>query len=336
MVIQASFCHRRTSLHHNGHLGCRVNGLLCGPLGLILCGVQHMAFHELTVLQRLLALHILVVVDFDHRVLVLRAYRIVIQELGAGECLSFQLVRNLRELFCQQFLVYQLRMEEEPAFLNVGNARLPIHIQQVHTFHCNVTQAVELALIPHHLVAAGTRLELLPHGITVSCLKVVLFQDAGNNVRKAFGLLLVSSLTGQNVGLRIALHGIGVLADDYVVQPAGFTGKAAVSANIGFLLFLHGIAQLPPVLRCHNAVLGSGLAGLVILQDLHKLLQLLRANGLGHCCLGLHRLLHRFVFHFHVCSSLLIAITALFICKLIKRIGDNRLLFHRDNRGDGP
>ena len=73
-------------------------------------------------------------------------------------------------------------MEKVAALLDVGNSRLPVQVEQVALYDGDITQPVELILIPEDLVSAGAGFELLPHNLVVSVLKVVLLHDAGHDL----------------------------------------------------------------------------------------------------------------------------------------------------------
>ena len=86
--------------------------------------------------------------------------------------------------------------------------------------------------------------------------------------------MLIHRFPGEDVRLGICLNRISVLADDYVVQPAGATGESVLLGGALFLFF-HRVAQLPPVFTGDNPLLSLALAGTVLLQYSHEFLQLL-------------------------------------------------------------
>ena len=268
-------------------------------LRVVLGGIQHLISHELAVLQGSPALDNAAVVDLHHRMLVLGVHIVVVQELGGHEALAFELAFEAGVLLLQQILVHQLRVEQIPAALDIRHTRLPVDIKQIDALNTNITQAIELAGIPHHLVAGGAAFEFLPHGVGIGVLELILFQYAGDDGRQVLGLRLIHVLSGQNVGLGISLHGVGVLADDDIMQPAGHAGKTAVLADVGDLLLLHSVAQLPPLLRCQDAGLGLCPASLVLLQFAHPYLDLFRANALHRGRHGIRLGLYRLFVHFH-------------------------------------
>ena len=156
MVIQAGNCHRLNKL-----LGNSING----GLRFILSSKQHLISNILAVLQRVLAVHDLVVIDLDNRVLIRSVHIIVIQELGTHEGFALELAFQLGIELLKHILVTKLSMEEVPAALDIRNTRLPVDIQQIHTLHGDITQAIKLVSIPDNLVNTGAGLQLLPHGL---------------------------------------------------------------------------------------------------------------------------------------------------------------------------
>ena len=275
VVIKAGNGHRRLLL--TGHT-------IHHRLYLVLGSIDDLIAHISAVLQSVSAVHELVVVDLNDRVLVLHVHMVIVKELGTHEGLTLQVVLQVGVELLKHILVAKFSMEEVTAALDILDTGLPVDVQQINTLHADVTQAVELALIPNNLVDTGAGLQLLPHSIRIGCFVLVLLQDAGDNGREHHGLSAVGLLPGQNIRLRVCRHGVRMLADDDIVQPAGHTGKATISANAGDLLLLCGIAQLPPVFGGKDSAVGLCLACMVLLKHLGELLQLLCANRLHTCC----------------------------------------------------
>ena len=170
-------------------------------------------------------------------------------------------------------------MEEIAAALDVGDARLPVNIQQVHPLNGDVAQSVEPAAVPHDFVYPCACFQLLPHGIGVCVFKVVLLQNTGNDAAEHPRLPAVIGLSGQDPRCGIGIHHVGVLADDDVVEPAADGAEAAVCADVGGTLLLGGVAKLPPVFAGKDAPFGVHLAVFIFLQDAGKLLHLLTSDG---------------------------------------------------------
>ena len=120
---------------------------------------------------------------------------VVIKEFRGSKCLALQLVLQLGEHFFQHILVVKLGMEEESTGLDIRNTRLPIDIEQVDTLNGDITQAIQLALIPYDLVNTGAGFHLLPHCIGIGGLKLVMFQDAGDNSCQFACLALIHGLS---------------------------------------------------------------------------------------------------------------------------------------------
>ena len=196
MIVQASLCHGRSRFNDDRLTRHRINRLLCRTLHVVLGSVNNVVAHELTILQGVLATDILVVIHVNDRVLVLGVHMVVVKELGTHEGLAFQLALQLGVLLLQDILVPQLCMEEVTASLNVGNAGLPIDIEQVDTLHSDITEAVQLGFIPNHLIHARAGLDLLPHGIGIGAFEMVLFKNTRDNGGQHTRLALVAFFTG--------------------------------------------------------------------------------------------------------------------------------------------
>ena len=281
---------------------------------LVLCRVQAVGVNVLDVVQNRLAVPFLVIA-IDHDALAVRRYVVVVLEPGRLESLPLQLVLELRVLRFQQVVVHQIRVEEILAVLNVGNARLPEQIQQIHREDGDIPQAVQLGRIPHHLVNARAGLQLRPQRIGIGILKAVLLHDHRHDGGQHLRLFLVVRFSRQDVRLWICLYAVRVLRHDDVVQPARLGAEAAVK-KAGILLLLRVVAQLPPVLRGYHAALQPCLAGFVLQQGLCQLLQLFLVDDHG-------LFVHRQCLFVHLCPP---------FGKLIERIVYDRLLLHRAQR----
>ena len=242
----------------------------------------------------------LVVVHLDDRRLVIGAHRIVIQEFGADDILPLQFSLQLRIPLLQHILVHKLRLEEIPALLDVLHPRLPVQVQQIHPKYADIPHAAKLVLVPNDLVASCSRLALLPHGIVVHGLKIVLLQHTGDDGTKHLCLRLVPLLPGQNVRLRVCLHGICVLGGNHIVKPCAPGVEALLRRHGGLLPGLLGVSQLPPVFGRYDPIPGSAGSALVAVQDPCELHQLLMPHRLRS--LLLHPGLRNHSLNFLVCK----------------------------------
>ena len=323
----------RTSLYgvqgikHIGVKAVVIESTLCIVL-LIFRGVKHHILHIFAVLQGVFAVYILMIIDLDNRCLICRVNGIIIKKLGVYHGIAFQLIPKLRVTLAQQVFIHQFRVEEETAHLNIRNPWLPVQVQQVHPFNSNITQSVELGLVPQNLVDTGAGFHFLPHYIGVCLFKVILFQNTGDDGGQFLRLRPISHLPGKDVRLRVGFHCICVLGHNHIVQPAGFAGETSIGSNGTFLLLLHCIAQLPPILACNDTAFGVRKCSLVLFQHICELPQLLLSNGIS---IGSVQNI-RFVIH----TYLLLNISSLSIGKLVKGIRYNRLRLDVHNGADRP
>ena len=264
------------------------------PLGIVLGSIKDNVADELAILQRLSALYVLVIVNVNDRVLVLGRYVIVVKELGAAEGLPLELAFKLGILSLKHVLVVKLGMEEITRALNIGNARLPIYVEDIHLLNADIAEPVQLRLVPYRLIYARALLDLLPHYIGIGVLKVVLLKHTRYDRGKHTRLASVAALTREYIRLGVSLHSVGVLRYQYVMKPARRALIAAVRADVGVLFLLYGVAELPPILRSHNARLGLNLARLVFFKYLEEGLKLLGTDRDHPACGS-----SRFLFYFH-------------------------------------
>ena len=191
---------------------------------------------------------------------------VVVKELRGYDAVSPELSVQLRILLHEFVVVPEFGVEKVAALLDVGNARLPVQVEKVAFYDGDITQAVELVLVPEDLVSAGAGLDLLPHHIVVGILKVVLLHDAGHDLGEYVCLGPVLRLSGKQHRLRICVHRVGVLAHDDVMQPAGSAGEAInVADDVGHAALLLLVVQLPPLLSGYNAPLRGSPGTLVAL-----------------------------------------------------------------------
>ena len=243
-------------------------------------GFQHRAAHISGVVQHLAAARPLFVVDLDHRGLAVGGHAVVGGKAGGGKARVLELSLQLGVALAELLVVLQPRVEKVPALLDVLHARLPEHVQQIHPLDGDIPQPSGLFRVPEHLVDPRPGLELLPHGGRVGLLKAVLLQDHRQDFGQDPRLLPVVRLPGQDRGLGVGVHGVGVLGHDHVVQPA--RGRLEALLALGVFSFLRAVAQLPPVLAGHGAPLDAGLARLVSLEDAGKLPQPLFIHRQNH------------------------------------------------------
>ena len=78
-----------------------------------------------------------------------------------------------------------------------------------------------------------------------------------------------SSASARSSGL----HGVGVLGDDDVVEPAADGAEVAGGGGAGAFVLLEAVAELPPVFGGDDAALEALFAGFVFLQDGGQLLR---------------------------------------------------------------
>ena len=253
------------------------------PLGqgrVVLAGVQHHAVAVLAVVQHRRALRPgLFVVPVHHHTLAGGVQLIVVDVLGHVQALSgvaFQL-----GVFRHQLLVVlQAQAEQVRALLNVAHARGPVQHQQVHALHADVAKAPSQRRVPEHTLHAGAGLELAPPGVAVHLLIVALLQNHRDDLRECLGRFFVVRRPGQNVGLRVVVHGVGVLVGNAVEQPS--------AGGLGLALHHLVFAVLPvphaePQLVLHDPLVQRRLARLVFLQSLPRLCDLLRPDHLRAC-----------------------------------------------------
>ena len=265
--------------HHGTAIFVRAHQLRLGGLNrVVLRGIQHRFPHVLAVLQYLSALHVGVIVPVHHQRLVAGVHRVVIEIAAQGKITPPQLALQLGILRQQLVVVHQLRGEEVGAVLNVRHARLPEQVQQIHPLHADVAQPAQLRAVPEHAVHGAAGLQLVPPGGGIRPLELVFLQHHRQNAAQPLSLLPVVRLTGQHRGSGIAVHGVGVLGQDAVHQPAaGGLGVAAVAA-LPLLFHLLPVAQLPELLVVDDPLLQPGLALLVLFQDAVGSAQFLRPN----------------------------------------------------------
>ena len=188
--------------------------------GIVLGSIKDNVADELAILQRFSALYVLVIVNVNDRVLVLGRHVIVVKELGADKGLTLELTLKLGIFALKHVLVVKLGMEEITGTLNIGHARLPIYVEDIHLLNADIAEPVQLRLVPYRLIYARTLLDLLPHYVTISVLKVVLLKHTRYDRGKHTRLATVSALTREYIRLGVSLHSVGVLRYQHVMKPA--------------------------------------------------------------------------------------------------------------------
>ena len=241
--------------------------------GILLRRVQHGVSDVLDVVQHGTAGALAAVVRLDDGALAVEAHRVVVEEARRSEWVAAQPTAQLRELLLQLVVVLEVRAEHELAALDVGDARLPEEVQEVDALDRDVAEAAELVGVPADAVGGGAGLELLPHRVRPRALEGVLFEDAGHDGGEQLGLGAVVGLTGEDDGFGVGLHGVGVLGDDDVVEPAADGAEVAGGGGAGALVLLEAVAELPPVFGGDDAALEALFAGFVFLQDGGQLLR---------------------------------------------------------------
>ena len=282
MVVPAPLAHGQAHRHLLQN-GCAVlahpgHALLGGHGAVILRGVEHRVPHEFAVLQHLPAALGGVVVPIHHQGLIRGVHRVVVEEPAHGQAAASQLARKLR-IHPQQLLVaHKLRGEEVLRILNVPHSRLPEQVQQVHPADGNISQPAQLTRVPEHAVGGAAAFELVPPGVGIGAFELILLEYHRQDPCQLSGLLAVALLPGEHRGLRVAVHGVGVLGQDAVHQPAA--GGLGVGGVTSLSVFLHllPVAQLPELLVVDDAALQVRLALLVLFQDLRRPAHLLRAD----------------------------------------------------------
>ena len=247
--------------------------------GLIFARVEQGVPDVAAVVQHLARPGALLVIDLDDGGLAVGGDRVVIEEAGGRKAAVFELPPELRVLLLESVVVLEPRMEQVAAVLDVAFSGLPEDVEQVDALDGDVAEAAGLVRVPEDLVRPGPGLELLPHGLRVGLLEAVLLEDDRQDLRQDAGLLPVVGLAGQDVRLGKGVHGVGVLGDDHIVQPAADGLKAA--EPVGALFLLGAVAQLPPVFGGHASALDADLAGLVLLQDARERAEPALVHGQG-------------------------------------------------------
>ena len=105
------------------------------------------------------------VVVLDHCRHVISRHPVVIQELARLKALALQLALHLRVLTFKLVLVFQIGPEQMAGVLDVGDPRFPEQVEQIHAVDPDITQTVQLVLIPGDPVHRRPRLQLLPQVI---------------------------------------------------------------------------------------------------------------------------------------------------------------------------
>ena len=231
----------------------------------IFTGIEQRVSHIAAVVQQVPTALAFFIVDLDDGGLAVQGHAVIVEEARGGKTAVFELPLQLRPGLLQPVVVLQASVEQIAALLQIALARLPEDVEQVHALDGDVAETVCLVRVPEDLVGSGAGLELLPHDVIVGLLEAVLLQDDGQNLGEDLRLLPVIRLPGEDGGAGKGVHGVGVLGDDHVVQPAADRLKARVP--VGRAPLLGGVSELPPVFGGHGAPLDAGLSGLVLLQD---------------------------------------------------------------------
>ena len=248
-----------------------------GAAGVVLRCVQDPVPHEFYVVQHRPAALPLLVVPVDDGALAGGVHAVVVEIAAGAEAAALQLPLQLRPALRQLPVVRQLHVEEIPAALQLRHPRLPEEIQRVHPGDGDVPQALPLLPVPEDPVEGHPRLQLLPPVVGPDSRKVVLGQDHRHHPAQQPGLRLVVRRPGQAGGLRVGVHGVGVLGQQHVHQPGGL-GSESRGALLRDVI---PVAELPELLVLHDSPLQIGLSGLVAAEGLQGLADLFPPDGRG-------------------------------------------------------
>ena len=194
----------------------------------------------------------------------------------------------------QLLCVLHIQGEKVRRCLNILHARLPVEHQQIHGADGDLAHAAVLFRVPENALDAGALLELAPPCVAVHLLVVGLFQHHGQNAGQHPRRLLVICRTGQHVGGRVIVHGIGVLVGDGVEQPPARRLGLALHHRV---LVVFPVPHPEPQFVVHQPLVQRSLARLVLLQDGRRLRDLLRADGqFPQLCIVQNLIFHRFSF----------------------------------------
>ena len=178
-------------------------------------------------------------------------------------------------MLLQSLLVRHFGYEYVPAFLDVCDARLPEHVQQIHLAYGHVAQPAQLLLVPEYPVNACARLQFLPKHVRIHFFEVVLLQNARNNIAQALRLLLVPFFPWQNVRLWVILDPVRMLGYDHIKKPCA--GVLRLS-RLGIFLHHLPMPHLPPLLVGHEPIFQVALSRLVPHQRIRCLAKLRLGN----------------------------------------------------------
>ena len=263
-----------------------------GILRVVLAGVEDDPVAELAVMQQRLPLRAgLFVVPIHHHALVGGGDVFVVDVLGHFQRAPGVAV-HLGPFGLQLVVVFQTQAEQVRRFLNVHHARLPVQHQDVHALDGDVSDAAALRRVPEDALHAGALLELAPPCVAVGLFVVRLFQHHRQHLREDLRRLLVVRRSGQHVGFRVVVHGVGVLVGNGVEQPPA-RRSGLVLHHLVFVVL--PVPHPEPQLVVHDPGVQRGLAALVLLQKLRRLRHLFGADDV----FGSQ---NHFVFH---CFSLL-------------------------------
>ena len=165
---------------------------------------------------------------------------------------------------------HQLRAEKVLRLLYVRDPRLPKQVQHVHAADAHVAQPVQLFVVPEHAVHGAPGLQLVPPRLGIRPPEPVVFQQHRQDTAQRLCLLPVSRLPGQHRRLRIAVHGVRVLAEDAVHQPAAGRPHVLRIAALARLLHLLPVPQLPELLVVDDAPVQILLARAIAPQHLRR------------------------------------------------------------------
>ena len=221
----------------------------------------------------------LFVVPVHHHALV-AGVNALIMDVSGGRHAPAHVPLQLGPLGCQLVIVRQCQAEQVRAVLDVGHARLPVQHQKVHALDGNVPHAAPQRRVPKDPLDTGALLELAPPGVTVDLLIVRLFQQNREDFGEHLGRLLVVLGPGQDVGLRVVVHGVGVFVRNGVEQPAACGLRLALHHVV---LVAAPVLHPEPLFILNDPLVQRRLSRLVFLQKLLRLGHLLGANGLPLC-----------------------------------------------------
>ena len=263
-------------VEYEGILGVIIEASI-GVAGIILGCIQHLVRHELAVVENLTAAVPCLVVPVHHSALVAHIDVLIVDVLLHIEGVAGQLAFEEGILSLQQILVHQFHGEHIAALLDILDASLPEHIQQVDLLDVDVAKAVLQTIVPEDAVAASALLQLVPCSVIVGLLELVALKDHRHDLTQLLGMRFVALLTRQHIGFRVVVHEVSVLVGKAVEKPR--RGGSGIILVAGLLRTNDlPVSDLVPTLVLYDPALQRCFGIFVLLQDLLCLLHLLLAD----------------------------------------------------------